>query len=93
MASAAYLLILRAKSMGIFLTRIEIGGSGAGSVRGPWLGLILVAIVLPVLVLPLLLVAFFLPLSAPAEAVRLSAGGSFLPGGRICLSPRSPPLA
>jgi hypothetical protein len=78
--------------MGIVLTRIE-AGSGAWRSRGPWLGLILVAVVLPVLILPLLLVAVILALSAPAEAVRVPAGGGILYGGRIRPSPRSPPLA
>ena len=79
--------------MGIVLMRIEIGGSGAWRSWGPWLGLILVAVVLPTLVLPLLFVAVLPALSAPAVAVCVPAGGGLIRGGRIRLSPRSPPLA
>jgi hypothetical protein len=79
--------------MGIVLTRIEIGGNDVRSSWGPWLGLILVAVVLPTLVLPLLLVAVLLEMSAPVAAVPVRATGRFVRGGRSPLSPRSPPLA
>jgi hypothetical protein len=77
----------------IYLERIEIGGSGAWRCWGPWLGLILVAVVLPTLVLPLLLVAVLPALSALAAVACVPASGGLLRGGRVRLSPRSPPLA
>ena len=79
--------------MGIVLTRIEIGGSGPWRAFGPWLGLVLVAVVLPVLVLPLLLAAVLSALWGPETAVFVPARISLLRNGRIGLSPRSPPLA
>jgi hypothetical protein len=72
---------------------IEIGGSGPWRSFGPWLGLVLVAVVLPVLVLPFLLAAVLSALWGPATAVLIPAHGG-LPGGNYArLSPRSPPLA
>jgi hypothetical protein len=72
---------------------IEIGGNGPWRSFGPWLSLVLVAVVLPVLVLPLLLAAVLYALWGPATAVPIPAQGG-LPGSNYArLSLRSPPLA